>query len=67
MAGWVVSVIVCPNYKDRLFLGRVLVHEMLHAVCHITKSVGITLSNDSEEVYAYMLDKLYFETMSRLA
>lgn len=60
------SALVCPNYTDRPFLRRVLVHEMLHAVCHVTKSVGVTLSDDSEEVYCYMLDKLYFEVMRRV-
>jgi len=51
------SVIVFKQDIKTLPIGTV-VHELLHAMTHIFRQIGINLSNDTEEVYAYMIDDL---------
>lgn len=36
----------------------VIVHELIHAVSHVLRNVGIEYSLDSEEVYAYVMEDL---------
>ena len=36
----------------------VVVHELIHAVSHVLRNIGIEYSEDSEEVYAYVIEDL---------
>lgn len=47
-------VIWFPNMSDEIIL-----HEFFHATCSIMNMVGIKLSEDSEEAYAYLHGWLY--------
>lgn len=38
-----------------------LAHEVFHAVYNITLTVGINLSPDSEEVFAYMIENIMYQ------
>lgn len=40
---------------------KVAVHELTHCVYHILKQVEIPLTDDTEEVFAYMMEYLYAE------
>lgn len=43
-----------------------IVHELLHSVFRCMKARGITLSDDSEETYCYMLSFLYGEILKEI-
>ena len=60
------SVAECEGWRDeavKIMDGvkdstLVVVHELIHAVSHILRNVGIEYSLDSEEVYAYVMEDL---------
>jgi hypothetical protein len=48
------SIIRYKTLKDAQDINSIA-HEAFHVVCNITRYVGITLSEDSEEAFAYLL------------
>ncbi len=48
------SVIRYKTLKDAQDI-NVIAHEAFHVACNITRYVGITLSDDSEEAFAYLI------------
>ena len=49
------SAILFPNEDVSV---SVVVHELIHAVSHILRNIGIEYSIESEEVYAYVIEDL---------
>jgi hypothetical protein len=46
-------------FENGLYRDDILVHELFHVVKYICDNVGITLSNESEEAWAYLFGDLY--------
>lgn len=44
--------------KDPILTPGIVAHELFHVVAHIHKDVGIKLTDDSEESYAYFMGSL---------
>lgn len=45
-------------FTKEFYLGT-LAHECIHIIFYIFERLGIKISNDSEEVFAYLMDTLY--------
>lgn len=52
------SVIFLPDKNREGVAFPVVVHELVHAVGHILRNIGVEYSEDSEEVYAYVIEDL---------
>lgn len=52
------SAILLSDMDGESISTPVVVHELIHAVSHILRNVGIEYSLDSEEVYAYVMEDL---------
>lgn len=44
-----------------------LMHEVFHATCAVMSAIGITLSDNSEEVYAYLIGFLTEKILDKLS
>lgn len=51
--------------KDNFWLS-ILTHETLHAACYILRRVGVQLSAESEEAYAYLQQMIFEEILDNL-
>ncbi|WP_077417919.1 hypothetical protein [Chryseobacterium sp. JV274] len=51
--------------KDNFWLS-ILTHETLHAACYILRRVGVQLSEESEEAYAYLQQMIFEEILDNL-
>jgi hypothetical protein len=51
--------------KNHLFVPEIA-HEIFHAVCAIMRYVGMTLTEESEEAYAYANDYILEECIKKL-
>ncbi len=51
--------------KDNFWLS-ILTHETLHAACFILRKVGVPLSEESEEAYAYLQQMIFEEILDNL-
>jgi len=58
--------IIVPVFDWTIPQQAVLIHELFHLTCRVMNDVGIALSDDSEEAYAYYLQYLSKETMRTL-
>lgn len=52
------SVIFLPDKDGEGIAFYVVVHELVRAVGHILRNIGVEYSEDSEEVYAYVIEDL---------
>ena len=52
------SLIYSKDYKDDIEYTSVVAHEIIHAVSHILRNVGIEHTAETEEVYAYTIEDL---------
>lgn len=51
--------------KDNFWLS-ILTHETLHAACFILRRVGVPLSEESEEAYAYLQQMIFEEILDNI-
>ena len=52
------SLIYSKDYKNDIEYASVVAHEIIHAVSHILRNVGIAHTAETEEVYAYTIEDL---------
>lgn len=52
------SAILLSDKDEEGIATPVVVHELIHAVSHILRNICIEYSEDSEEVYAYVMEDL---------
>lgn len=60
------TIIRLKNYPSTPYRQGVLVHEVFHAVYFIFNRIGLELTRDSEEAYAYFIDYLTREFYSNI-
>jgi hypothetical protein len=53
-----VMIVICHHDKDRFIDGATVAHECFHAISFVLRNLGVRLSEESEEVYAYGLEWL---------
>lgn len=58
-------IVYIPEDRPKYIVSE-LAHEVFHVVCRIAERVGITLTNGSEECYAYLQAYLFNTALNRL-
>ena len=52
------SLIYSNDYKNDIEYTSAIAHEIIHAVSHILRNIGINHTEETEEVYAYTIEDL---------
>ena len=58
------SAILLPDKDGEGIATPIVVHELIHAVSHVLRNIGIEYSIDSEEIYAYVIEYLTEEVIN---